>query len=78
MSRKLFDRLDRLDGLIRMKATGRPAVLAARLDISESTLYEFINLMKDLGAPIKWDAYRSSYVYEPEGRMEVKFSKKIA
>lgn len=58
-----------------MKATGKPSELAAKLEISESTLYEFLGLMKELGAPIKWDGNRNSYVYEPEGRMRIKFQK---
>lgn len=52
-------------------------MFSRKLDISESTLYEFLGLMKDLGAPIKWDNSRNSYVYEPEGKMELKFIKKI-
>lgn len=73
MPKKFFSRFSRIDQLIRMKATGRPNELAERLNISESTLYEFINLMKELGAPIKWDPSRCSYIYDPEGKMEIKF-----
>lgn len=77
MPRKFFNRLTRIDSLIRLKNTGSPSMFSRKLDISESTLYEFLGLMKDLGAPIKWDNSRNSYVYEPEGKMELKFIKKI-
>jgi predicted DNA-binding transcriptional regulator YafY len=76
MPRKFFDRLKRIDSLISLKNTGVPADLAEKLEISESILYEFIGLMKELGAPIKWDNYRKTYIYETEGRMELKFLKK--
>jgi hypothetical protein len=75
MPRKFFERLQRIDSLIRLKSTGNPTQLANKLEIAESTLYEFLGLMKDLGAPIKWDGYRNSYVYVPEGKMELKFKK---
>ncbi|MEM6737495.1 MAG: HTH domain-containing protein [Bacteroidota bacterium] len=68
MPRKFFRRFERIDQLIRLKATGKPSELAERLEISESTLYEFIGLMKELGAPIQWDKKRNSYIYDPEGK----------
>ena len=73
MPRKFFDRLSRIDQLISMKCTGTPSELANRLDISESTLYEFLGLMKDLGAPIEYDKTRGSYVYAIEGKMRIRF-----
>lgn len=76
MPKKFFDRLTKIDRLIRFKNTGTPEELALKLEISKSTLYEFLGIMKDLGAPIKWDNSINSYVYEPEGKMELKFIKK--
>ena len=73
MPRKFFTRFERIDQLIRLKATGKPSELAERLEISESTLYEFIGLMKELGAPIEWDKELISYKYDPEGKMTVEF-----
>jgi hypothetical protein len=57
--------LHRLDGLIRMKATGKPNELADRLGLSYSTMYETISFMqKTLNAPIRYDTYRQSFVYD--------------
>ncbi len=76
MPRKYFFRLSRIDMLIRLKSTGKPSDFAEKLEISESTLYDFIALMRELGAPIKWNSEKNSYVYDPEGKMEIKFSSK--
>jgi len=65
--KKLVDlaMLDRLDHLIRMQATGVPIDLANRLGISLSTLHEYILYMrKMLNAPIRYNIYVQSYIYD--------------
>jgi len=57
--------LDRLDRLIRMKATGPPGKLAVRLGISRTTLNETLfYLRKALHAPIRYNEYIQSYIYD--------------
>lgn len=58
--------LDRLDQLIRMKATGTPSQLANRLDVSERTVYNLIGHLKSLGAEIAYSRDRMSFIYENE------------
>jgi hypothetical protein len=67
MSRKYFERLQNIDRLIRIKATGTPKEFAQKLYISESRLYSCLSLMKDLGAPVRYCKQRQSYYYEKEG-----------
>ena len=65
--KKLVDlvMLDRLDHLIRRRATGTPVDLANRLGISLSTLHEYILFMrKILNAPIRYNVYVHSYIYD--------------
>ena len=76
MQKEIFNRITRIDNLIRMKATGTPAQLAERLGMSERSVYEYISLMKDLGAPIKFDSYRESYYYDEEGSFNISFFRK--
>ncbi|WP_439185311.1 winged helix-turn-helix domain-containing protein [Carboxylicivirga taeanensis] len=45
-----MERYERILKLIKRKATGTPQELANRLDISESTLYEYIRVLKHSGA----------------------------
>lgn len=73
MQKEIFHRLERIDQLIRIKATGTPTELAGKLGISERTVYEYLNLMKELGAPIKFNSYRQTYYYDEEGMFNISF-----
>jgi len=75
MPQKFIERFKRIDELIALKATGNPAQLAFKLDISESTLYEFLKALKDLGAPIEYDHDRCSYFYNQKGRLKITFER---
>ena len=65
--------LERVDQLIRMKATGNSRELAKRLKISKSTVYEIIDLMKTMGAEIDYCNKRSSYYYTTEKVLAIGF-----
>jgi predicted DNA-binding transcriptional regulator YafY len=75
MPRKFIDRFKHIDQIIHNKSSGTPAQLARRLDISESTLYEFIAVMKELGAPILYDKFSQRYYYETDGHFNISFIK---
>lgn len=77
MPKRYFERLQTIDYLIRIKGTGKPAQLAKRLRISERTLYEFLKMMKDLGAPIEYDRYKESYYYTEKGGFNIRFVKNL-
>ncbi len=55
--------LERVDRLIRLKATGRPKKLAERLEVSEATVFRMIDTMKELNAPVYYDLANQSYAY---------------
>jgi len=73
MSKHFVDRLERMDYLIRTKATGTPAELADKLNISRRSVYDYINLLKEMGAPIAFCRKRKSFYYEAEGHFQFKF-----
>lgn len=73
MQKHIFQRLDRIDQLIRLKGTGTPAQLAEKIGLSERTMYAYIRLMKDFGAPVVYSRERQSYYYIREGRFIVRF-----
>ncbi len=75
MRKNILERLERIDRLIRIKGTGGPAELAARLKMSERNIYQYLNLMRDLGAPIKFDPYRETYYYSEEGQFIICFQR---
>jgi len=61
---KQTQRISRLHDLIRRQATGSAKDCAQRLDISERQLYNTLELMRELGAPIYFDAPTGSYCYK--------------
>ena len=65
--------IQRIDKLIRLQATGTPDEFANKLGIVKSTLYTYINAMKDMNAPIKYDKYKQSFYYEDEGSFVINF-----
>lgn len=76
---KIVDKLDRIDQLIRMKATGHPDALAKKLRVSPSTVYKYLDVMKNvLAAPISYCHLRSSYVYDKEGGLYIGFTTRHA
>ena len=62
-----------LDQLIRQKGTGSPPEFARKMGISERSLYEYLKVLKDLGAPIKWSRQEKSYYYSMEGQFRISF-----
>jgi len=68
--------IERLDSLIRRRATGSPKELATRLGTSERYVYKLIKLMKKLGAPVYFDYNSNSYCYEEEVFFSIGFQLK--
>ncbi|UXE68856.1 MAG: hypothetical protein KA713_09885 [Chryseotalea sp. WA131a] len=71
---KYIDRAKRMDDLIRRKATGCAEEFAAKLGICKSQLYQDLNEMKELGAPIKYCHTHKSYVYSIEAKLIFTFN----
>ncbi len=63
--------LERLDQLIRLKATGTPKQLARRIQMSERKLYRLIQELKDLGFPIEYCKACQCYQYTEEVKLQV-------
>ncbi len=77
MLKEYFDRLLYMDHLIRTKSGGTPRQMARRLNISERTLFETIQQMKNFGAPIRYCRIRKVYYYEEEGGFTFGFKRKV-
>lgn len=70
----MIGRLSSLDYYIRTRSTGTPKQLAKKLNLCERQAREYINLFRELGAPVKYDRSRNSYYYEFDGTFSFKFS----
>jgi predicted DNA-binding transcriptional regulator YafY len=73
MPKHYFNRLERLDFLIRIKATGTPKILSQKMGVSERTVYKYIEILQSLGAPVTYSKIKESYVYENEGYFNFRF-----
>ena len=71
--KSLLHRLIRLDYLIHLKSTGTPANCANKIGISERSLYDYLKMLKEMGAPIKFSRNRGTYYYGEEGRFRISF-----
>ena len=68
--------IERIDQLIRLRATGTPSELASRLKISRSTVYEIIDCMKQMGAEISYCKRNGCFFYEQEKTLAIGFVKR--
>lgn len=70
---KYIERLQRMDYFIRIRNTGSPSEFAAKIGISERSLYDYLNTLKALGAPIAFSYHDNSYIYIKDGRLKINF-----
>lgn len=75
MARHHFNRLEHLDYLIRLKATGNPNSLAKKMRLSVRTIFGYIDILKSLGAPISYNKEKETYYYTENGTFYFKFKK---
>jgi len=71
--KSLIQRINKLDYFIQRKGTGSPATLACKIGISERSLYDYLKLMKDMGAPISYSRGCGSYYYKETGSFHITF-----
>lgn len=72
---KYIERIKRIDKMIQLEATGSPKALSIKIGISERMVYEYINKMKSLGAPITYNESKSTYLYTEPVVFECIFKK---
>ena len=65
--------LERLDQLIRLKATGTPQEIAQRFSVAPSTIYLYLKYMRQKGAPIAYCKIRQTYYYQEGGKFFIGF-----
>ncbi|HET6253292.1 MAG TPA: helix-turn-helix domain-containing protein [Puia sp.] len=71
--KSLLHRLIRLDHLINHKSTGTPADCAQKIGVSERSLYDYLKLLKEMGAPVKFSRGRRTYYYTEGGHFHISF-----
>ena len=75
MNEKFVCRLETLDWLISSTSTGTPEELSQKLQISRSTVFDYIALLNDLGANVHYDKTARTYYYQKRGSFRFRFIK---
>ena len=70
---RYFDRLKKFDYLVRHSMTGSPKDCAAKLGISRSRFYEFLEELEILEIPVGYDRSLKSYYYSRSGKLKIGF-----
>lgn len=65
--------IERIDQLIKMKATGNATQLASRVGVSRSTIFEILDVMKAMGAEIEYSKTKISFYYKTEKVLAIGF-----
>ena len=74
-AKKACSLMQRINKNIVLKRTLTPGEMARQLGISERQLYNYLNLMKEMGAPIHFSRRLNRYIYKEEGYFFVGFMK---
>jgi len=74
--RKL-DRIKKINKLIRGQQTGRPEVFARKLNIGKRQLYNILDDLKIMGAPIKYCRKRETFYYLNDFDLQINYSVNI-
>jgi predicted DNA-binding transcriptional regulator YafY len=73
MPRTFINRFKTIDRLIQKKSTGTSEQLAEKIGVSKRTVFEFINVMKETGAPIYYCRIKKTYCYKEQGYFNISF-----
>lgn len=68
---KYIERVQRMDSLISMMATGNPESFAMKLGIKRSAIFESLKEMRRLGLNIRYSHSRESYYYADSRRLKI-------
>ena len=68
-----FEKINRIDQFVRMRATGNPVEFSKKLGIAKSTLYLYINTMKLFDAPIEYNKEQKTFFYTRKGNLKIGF-----
>lgn len=70
---KLNAYIQQLDALIRQERTGTADVFAQRLGVSERTLQNHIQQLRELGIEVIYDHFKKTYKYAQKGKIHFGF-----
>ena len=74
---KTLERLQRIHTLIKKECTGSPYELASKMNISERSIYNLIDYLRDFDAMVGYDRGRKTYYYQNNFSLSLQISLSI-
>ncbi|WP_297692447.1 HTH domain-containing protein [uncultured Eudoraea sp.] len=71
---KTLENLQKLHLLIETECTGSPRALAGRMELSERSVYNLLEILKDFNAPIEYNRRRKTYYYRNYFKLDFRIS----
>jgi hypothetical protein len=73
MNKKHVTLIHTIDKLIRQEQTGNAKEFSQKLNISRSTLFQYLGVMKERGAPIVYSRKHETFFYQEQGHFKIAF-----
>lgn len=74
---KQIEQLRKIHGLIKLESTGSPKMMAKKMRVSERQLYNLIDQLRTMDAPIRFDRRANTYFYAGDFELLVNISVKV-
>ncbi|WP_019669623.1 helix-turn-helix domain-containing protein [Eudoraea adriatica] len=71
---KTLENLQKLHLLIEAECTGPPKALARRMELSERSVYNLLEVLKDFNAPVVYNRKRKTYYYGGHFKLDFRIS----
>lgn len=71
---KTLENLQKLHLLIEAECTGPPQALARRMELSERSVYNLLEVLKDFNAPVAYNRKRKTYYYGGHFKLDFRIS----
>lgn len=71
---KTLENLQKLHLLIESECTGPPQSLARRMGLSERSVYNLLEVLKDFNAPVEYSRRRKTYYYSNHFKLDFRIS----
>ncbi|MGA9269994.1 MAG: DNA-binding protein [Lutimonas sp.] len=74
---KQIEKLRKMHAMIKLETTGSPRVMAKKMHVSERQLYNLIDQLRTMDAPIRFNRSSNTYYYTHDFELLVNISVKV-
>ena len=74
---KQIEQLKKLHGMIKNQTTGSPKMVAKKMHVSERQLYNLLDQLRTMDAPLHFDRRANTYIYTDDFEFSVSISVEV-